>query len=74
MVLRRLVFLSRTINFLLLRDVSISQAIEDDKFDDKIDGVADPCTDASLFWGDQVSCYYFFNYNVSTLMKLSGYF
>ena len=54
MVLRRLAFLARTINFLLLWNLLISQAIEEDKFDDKIDGVADPCTDASLFWGDQV--------------------
>ena len=22
-------------------------------YDDKINGVADPCTEASLFWGDQ---------------------
>jgi len=23
------------------------------KYDDKVDGIADPCSEASLFWGDQ---------------------
>ena len=23
------------------------------KYDEKLQGVADPCTEASLFWGDQ---------------------
>ncbi len=60
MLLRGPAFFSKTINFLLFWNLSISQALEEDKFDEKIDGVADPCTDASLFWGDQVSSYSFF--------------
>lgn len=54
MTLTSLRYCTRKLTFLLISTLSISLAI-DEKFDDKIDGVADPCTDASLFWGDQVS-------------------